>query len=115
MSLENNIRSFNQLLPKISHGNFVKECDRVMREMLSELNEQKGPTGEIKGALTIQIGFIIEENRVQLVPQVFAKTPKRDLASSVFFITDDAELSITDTRSPTFDDLEQRRREAAER
>lgn len=103
------IKNFSQLFLRLSHGRFPGEVDFAMDRMIRELQRQKGPNEKIKGRLTIAVDFILEENRVELVPTVNGSTPKNETASTVMFVTDAAELSLTDTVNPTFDDLQAER------
>lgn len=83
------IRSPDVLLGTLESGELIQDFQTEINsviETLQALSEQQ--RGKIKGSVTLQIGFEVEDGQCAVRAKLDSKTPKADRPKSFFFVTD---------------------------
>lgn len=92
-------RSFGVLLTQIEDGALHAELSAIVQKMQVDLHEIADQRGQAKGELVLKIAFAHEKKGVVAVKaSVDTKMPKGERGTSVFWLTDDANLSPENPR-----------------
>ncbi|WP_185983007.1 hypothetical protein [Aureimonas mangrovi] len=98
------VREPQVLLGMLEGGEFVGKLQNEMNAALTALNEAAGPKGKAAGHVTVKFGLKVEAGMVTITPDITAKKPKEEFGSSVFWVTEDGDLSTQHPRqSDMFD------------
>lgn len=94
------IRDAQVLVGLLEQGEFnqelTSEINRCMKHM-GELSEEN-PKATYKGTVTIKLLIEVEAGEVHIRPEIDDKMPKRPRRSTLFWITDEGELSTEHPR-----------------
>lgn len=99
------IRDANTLIGFLDRGEIVREFSKELAEtlvMLKELSQLSGPKAKIKGKVALTISLEVQNGMVTIVGDIKTKTPEPLRGSTVFWVTEDGELS---TEHPNQNDM----------
>ncbi len=98
------VREPQALLGMLEGGEFVGKLQSELTDTLQSLSEAAGPKGKASGHVTVKLSLKVEAGMVTVTPEITAKKPKEEFGSSVFWVTEDGELSTQHPRqSDMFD------------
>lgn len=106
------VREPQILLGMLEGGEFVGKLQNALNAQLAALNEAAGPKGKATGHVTVKLNLKVEAGMVTISPNIDAKKIAEEFGSSVFWVTEDGELS---TEHPRQSDMFSGVRDAAER
>lgn len=94
------IEPFGNILRTLQKGTTHEELGKALHELVARVNE----TGK-KGTLTLvlTVSQSKEWGRVQIEDKVTTKLPEQDRYASIYFVTDDGNLTRTDPHQLAFD------------
>ncbi len=88
------IRDSNQLLALIENGDAAHDFFKEVGKTLDVMREaQGGSKAKIKGSVTFKLSFVLDEDVVEIDPEITAKVPKIPRRHTMTFITATGELS----------------------
>lgn len=98
------VREPQALIGMLEGGEFVRKLQDELTDTLKRVSETAGPKGKATGSLTIKLALKVEAGMVTITPELTAKKPKEEFGSSVFWVTEEGELSTQHPRqSDMFD------------
>lgn len=90
------IRDAKTLIGFLDRGELVQDTMTKLTEMLvllKEFSDGAGPKAKFKGKVTLEIEAEVQNGMVTIVGAITAKVPKKPRGTTVFWLTDDGELS----------------------
>ena len=103
--------NFMEFLQSFRRGELLREADTRLTEVLAAI-QTTGKGGE----LTLKLPFKVNKaGQIECVPTVTCKRPNTEMGTGIYFLNEDARLTRRDPNQQDWvDDLDQRRRPAAE-
>ena len=87
------LKQASEIIGVIERGDLNHDLTNEIEKVLKALQEQAPPKGKIKGSVSLKLGFTVSANSVELDSVIDSKVPKRPRQTSLYFLTQDAELS----------------------
>jgi hypothetical protein len=87
------IRDATQIIAMLERGDLASELTNEITRVLAACREQSGAKQAAKGSITLTLAFSVQGPSVEIEGSISAKTPKNKRGRSIYFVTDDGELS----------------------
>lgn len=81
------------MIGSLERGDFAADLSAEIRKILPELQEIAGDRGRATGTVALTFKFSVKGETVEIEADLSSKTPKKQRASSTFFLTKNGELS----------------------
>lgn len=96
---EKSLQSFAQFLQSLDYGNVHDEITRKVQELVGDLAEHKGQFGgKPKGKMVISLDFALDDNLMEVTPDIKVTVPKAKHGKSMYFVTPENRLTREDPR-----------------
>jgi hypothetical protein len=94
------IRDAQILIGMLEQGDLNQELSAELGRCLKHMGElsEENPKAAYKGTLTLKLNIDIEAGEVHIKADIESKMPRRPRRSSLFWVTDDGELSTEHPR-----------------
>ncbi|HBF32689.1 hypothetical protein [Rhizobium sp.] len=94
------IRDPSVLIGSLEQGQLHKDLAEHIKDTIVKLQDLTGdnPKARAKGSVTIKLDLAVQDGRIEFDASVTAKTPKPPRRSTVYFLTDEAEISTVHPR-----------------
>ena len=86
----------SDIVAVLEDGDLNNDLSAEIQKVLAELQDlaPANGRGKVKGSLTLKIDFMVSGKSVEIESSFASKLPKRPRASSTYFVTPDAKLSV---------------------
>jgi hypothetical protein len=84
------------LIGYLDRGELVEDTMSALTEalvVLKQYSDVSGPKAKFKGKVTLEIEAEVQNGMVTIVGSIGLKVPKKPRGTTIFWLTDDAELS----------------------
>ncbi|MVA17457.1 hypothetical protein GOZ94_00665 [Agrobacterium vitis] len=94
------IRDPSVLIGALEQGQLHKDLAEKIQETITKLQDLTGDNAKAKakGSVTIKLDICVQDGRIEFDADVTTKTPKPPRRSTVYFLTEDAEISTVHPR-----------------
>ncbi|MBB4952735.1 hypothetical protein H4S14_000777 [Agrobacterium vitis] len=94
------IRDPGTLIGSLEQGQLHKDFAENIKDTIVKLQDLIGdnPKAKAKGSVTLKLDFTVQDGRIEFDADISTKTPKQPRRSTVFFLTDDSEISTEHPR-----------------
>lgn len=94
------IRDPGQLIGALEHGQLHTDLAETIHDTISKLQAITGdnPKASAKGYVSLKLDFKVADGRIEFDTDLSSKTPKLPRRSTVFFLTEDGEISTEHPR-----------------
>ncbi|TWD58141.1 hypothetical protein FB480_101896 [Agrobacterium vitis] len=94
------IRDPSVLIGSLEQGQLHKDLAEHIKDTIVKLQDLTGDSAKAKakGSVTLKLDLSVQDGRIEFDATVTTKTPKPPRRSTVFFLTDEAEISTEHPR-----------------